>query len=80
MSTADLPVASRRSGRTRGWLMRRHPRDLGVALGLHGLAAVAGLAAPWLLGDLVEDPHGTTAGTVDRIALAIAASSSRRRC
>ncbi|MDN3352657.1 ABC transporter ATP-binding protein [Actinomadura sp. DC4] len=50
-----------------------YPRQLGLALGLHALAAVAGLAAPWLLGDLVEDVRrGTSHWTVDRIALAIA--------
>ncbi|MFD0823372.1 ABC transporter transmembrane domain-containing protein, partial [Micromonospora zhanjiangensis] len=46
---------------------------LAVALGLHALAAVAGLVAPRLLGDLVEAiSAGTTSLTVDRIALAIA--------
>ena len=70
----SLPVADakqvRRYART---LIRRHPRALAVALGLHALAAVAGLAAPRLLGDLVEAiSQGTTAVTVDRIALLIA--------
>jgi ABC-type multidrug transport system fused ATPase/permease subunit len=74
MRTA-LPVADgaqvRRYART---LMRRHPRALALALGLHGLAAIAGLVAPRLLGDLVEEiSHGTSAVTVDRIALAIGA-------
>ncbi|MFG3696940.1 ABC transporter ATP-binding protein [Micromonospora sp. NPDC047620] len=73
MATA-LPVADarqvRRYART---LVRRHPRALGVALGLHALAAAAGLVAPWLLGDLVEGiSRGTTGVTVDRIALLIA--------
>ncbi|MEU5946111.1 ABC transporter ATP-binding protein [Micromonospora sp. NPDC047465] len=71
---AALPVADarqvRRYART---LVRRHPRALGVALGLHALAAAAGLVAPWLLGDLVEGiSRGTTGVTVDRIALLIA--------
>lgn len=70
-----LPVAGasevRRYARA---LLRRHPRALAWVLGLHALAAVAGLAAPWLLGDLVEAlERGTTVGAVDRIALAIAA-------
>ncbi|MEU4782201.1 ABC transporter ATP-binding protein [Micromonospora sp. NPDC023633] len=73
MATA-LPVADgrqvRRYART---LVRRHPRALGVALGLHALAAAAGLVAPWLLGDLVEGiSRGTSGVTVDRIALLIA--------
>ncbi|WP_319463376.1 ABC transporter ATP-binding protein [Micromonospora sp. RTP1Z1] len=73
MSNA-LPVADadqvRRYART---LVRRHPRGLAVALGLHALAAAAGLVAPRLLGDLVEGiSHGVSAVTVDRVALAIA--------
>ncbi|MGK5673168.1 ABC transporter ATP-binding protein [Micromonospora sp. URMC 106] len=73
MATA-LPVADadqvRRYART---LARRHPRPLAVALGLHALAAAAGLVAPRLLGDLVEGiSRGTTGVTVDRIALLIA--------
>ncbi|MEU6078645.1 ABC transporter ATP-binding protein [Micromonospora sp. NPDC047074] len=70
---AALPVADarqvRRYART---LVRRHPRALGVALGLHALAAAAGLVAPRLLGDLVEGiSRGTSGVTVDRIALLI---------
>ncbi|MEU4379607.1 ABC transporter ATP-binding protein [Micromonospora echinofusca] len=70
----ELPVADarqvRRYART---LVHRHPRALGAALGLHALAAAAGLVAPWLLGDLVEGIAGGTSGvTVDRIALLIA--------
>lgn len=73
MATA-LPVADadqvRRYART---LARRHPRALAAALGLHALAAAAGLVAPRLLGDLVEGiSRGTTGVTVDRIALLIA--------
>jgi len=53
--------------------MRRHPGGLALALSLHGLAAVAGLAAPRLLGDLVERlTSGATVRAVDRTALAIA--------
>ncbi len=68
-----LPVASaatvRRYARS---LLRRHPRALGGALALHALAAVAGLVAPRLLGDLVEAiERGTAATTVDRVALLI---------
>ncbi|MFI0792402.1 ABC transporter ATP-binding protein [Micromonospora rubida] len=71
--TTALPVADagqvRRYART---LVRRHPRALAVALGLHALAAAAGLVAPRLLGGLVEGiSRGTSTVTVDRIALAI---------
>ncbi|MBF9128189.1 ABC transporter ATP-binding protein [Plantactinospora sp. S1510] len=73
MSTA-LPVADavqvRQYARV---LIRRHPRALAGALGLHALAAVTGLAAPRLIGDLVEGiSQGVGTVTVDRIALAIA--------
>ncbi|SCF15333.1 ABC transporter ATP-binding protein [Micromonospora mirobrigensis] len=73
MSTA-LPVADadqvRRYART---LVRRHPRALVGALGLHALGAAAGLVAPRLLGDLVEGiSRGVSTVTVDRVALAIA--------
>jgi ABC-type multidrug transport system fused ATPase/permease subunit len=73
VSTA-LPVADarqvRRYART---LMRRHPRALAGAIGLHVFAAVAGLAGPRLIGDLVEAiERGATTVTVDRIAAAIA--------
>src|SRR5262249_22610340 len=68
-----LPVADgAQVRRYAGTLLRRHPRLLGWTLGLHGLAAVSGLVAPRLLGDLVESiERGTGAVTVDRIALVI---------
>ncbi|MBO9523639.1 MAG: ABC transporter ATP-binding protein [Nocardioidaceae bacterium] len=54
-------------------LFRRHPRTILTALALHVLAAAAGLAAPRLLGGLVQAVHdGTTVGHVDRIALLLA--------
>ncbi|MDO3396746.1 ABC transporter ATP-binding protein [Nocardioides sp. SOB44] len=54
-------------------LARRHPRMLFGALGLHVLAAVAALAAPRLLGDLVEAvEQGTTTGYVDRVLMVLA--------
>jgi ABC-type multidrug transport system fused ATPase/permease subunit len=47
-------------------LGRRHRGGLVGVLGLHALAAAAGLAGPWLLGDLVESvDRGTTRGRVD---------------
>ena len=54
-------------------LARRHPRMLGGALALHVLTAIAGLAAPRLLGDLVEAvEQGTTVGHVDRVVAFLA--------
>jgi ABC-type multidrug transport system fused ATPase/permease subunit len=68
-----LPVADK--GQVRRYaaaVMLRHPKQWAVALSLHALAAVAGLAMPWLIGRLVEAiRHGTTTSTVDMVALAI---------
>ena len=51
-------------------IARDHPRLLWGALSLHGLAALAALAAPRLIGDLVQAVEtGTTVGHVDRIML-----------
>ena len=69
-----LPIADSRSLRryVRD-LARRHPRLLWSALGLHVAAALAGLAAPRLLGELVQAVDvGTTVGHVDRVVLALA--------
>ncbi len=75
MSTRTaLPVADARSLRryVRD-LARRHPRMLGTAVALHLAAAMAGLAAPRLLGDLVQSvDEGTTVGHVNRVVLALA--------
>ncbi|GAA3199574.1 ABC transporter ATP-binding protein [Actinocorallia longicatena] len=52
-----LPVASREDVRSYARrLVLRHPRELALALGLHGLAAITGLVTPWLFGRLVENP------------------------
>ena len=70
-----LPVADGRSVRRYATsIARRHPRLLWGALALHVGAALAALAAPRLLGDLVEAVEdGTTVGHVDRIILLLAA-------
>jgi ABC-type multidrug transport system fused ATPase/permease subunit len=69
-----LPVADGRSVRRyAASIARRHPRLLWGALALHVGAALAALAAPRLLGDLVEAVEdGTTVGHVDRIILILA--------
>ncbi|QIG44188.1 ABC transporter ATP-binding protein [Nocardioides anomalus] len=55
-------------------LARRHPRLLYGALALHVAAALTALAAPRLLGDLVQAvEQGTTVGHVDRVVAALAA-------
>src|SRR3954452_8816203 len=69
-----LPVADSRSLRRYvRRLARRHPRLLWTALALHVCAALAGLAAPRLLGGLVQAvDEGTTVGHVDRVVIALA--------
>jgi ABC-type multidrug transport system fused ATPase/permease subunit len=69
-----LPVADsaavRRHARR---LARRHPRELATTMILHAMAAVSGLAAPRLIGDLVQDvQQGTTATKVNQVILVIA--------
>lgn len=54
-------------------LLRRNPRAVTITLALHAAAATAGLAGPWLLGDLVDAVKGGAAiHTVDRLALILA--------
>ncbi|MBD5786838.1 ABC transporter ATP-binding protein [Cellulosimicrobium terreum] len=56
-------------------LFRRHRRALTRVLVLHTIAAVAGLAGPFLLGDLVDQvTAGTTVQHVDRIVLLLVAA------
>lgn len=69
ISGQHLPVADGRAVRKYvGRLARRHPKMLYGALALHVAAALAALAAPRLLGDLVEAvEQGTTTQHVDKI-------------
>jgi len=54
-------------------LFRRHRLALGAVLGLHALAAVAGLAGPRLLGELVQAvKDGTTTSHIDRVVALLA--------
>ncbi|HYF72937.1 MAG TPA: ABC transporter ATP-binding protein, partial [Nocardioides sp.] len=71
----QLPVAGTAAVRRYAAdLMRRHPRMLATAVTLHLLAALAGLAAPRLLGDLVQAVDtGTTVRHVNRVVAALAA-------
>jgi len=66
---ADTPAVRRYAGA----IARRNPRLLWTALSLHVLAAVAALAAPRLLGELVEAVEtGTTTSYVDKVILVLA--------
>ncbi|WIM97187.1 ABC transporter ATP-binding protein [Actinoplanes oblitus] len=68
--THALPVASR----TQAWryarsLFRAHPGVFRATVGLHLLAALAGLAGPRLLGELVQAVQaGTNPARLDRLA------------
>ncbi|WP_033346459.1 ABC transporter ATP-binding protein [Catenuloplanes japonicus] len=69
-----LPIATPAEVRryVRG-LFRRHPRPLGLMLSLHALGALCGLAAPRLLGELIEIIRdGGTTGALDRVGVALA--------
>ncbi|PZG42126.1 multidrug ABC transporter ATP-binding protein [Spongiactinospora gelatinilytica] len=73
MAQQILPVADRRQVRAYARrLTLKYPRELTLALGLHGLAAICGLAAPRLLGELVEGVQRGTGVDVTFTALAIA--------
>ena len=75
-TAATLPVAEMSSVRTHtAGLLRQHWRQLALVLGLQSLAAVAALAAPRIVGLLVDTV--TQQGVVDRlnglaVALAVA--------
>ncbi|MEH1170057.1 ABC transporter ATP-binding protein [Micromonospora sp. CPCC 205539] len=68
-----LPVADRATvRRALRDLIGRHRRAVGIVLALHGAAAVAGLAPPWLLGTIIDRvTAGAGVAAVDRLALAI---------
>ena len=73
--TDNLPVADGRQVRSYAVaLFRRHPGMIWTAFGLHGAAALAALAAPRLIGNLVESvQQGTTVDHVDRVLALLAA-------
>jgi len=66
-----LPVGSPAGVRSYVRLLaRRHRRTFGQVVGLHAVGAVAGLAGPWILGDVVEGlSTSTTAGRIAEAAL-----------
>lgn len=69
----QLPVADARTVRAFARrLLVHYRRPLAGVVLLQGLAAVASLAVPWLLGDLVDAvTTGTTAAHVDRVVLTL---------
>jgi ATP-binding cassette subfamily C protein len=72
-----LPVAgSPQVRRAALRLLRADGRAVALVVLLNGLAAVAGLAAPWLLGKIIDTVVGRSGGavaTVDRLALVLLA-------
>ncbi|MFI6904170.1 ABC transporter ATP-binding protein [Nonomuraea sp. NPDC050394] len=72
MSREILPVADQKQVRAYARrLTLKYPRQLSVALALHGLAAVSGLAVPWQLGTLVQDVQDGAPVNVWLVGLAI---------
>ncbi|AKU16051.1 ABC transporter ATP-binding protein [Luteipulveratus mongoliensis] len=56
-----------------GALMRQHRRSLLSVIGLHALAAVAALATPRLVGNLVDDlTEGTTLSAINQVGILLA--------
>ncbi|MEU6101519.1 ABC transporter ATP-binding protein [Streptomyces flaveolus] len=74
----QLPVAERTAvRRAMAGLVRADRRAFAALLGLNALAALAGLAGPWLLGRIVDEVRaGGGVGAVDRMALAILVCSA----
>ena len=75
MADNKLPVANSAQVKAEGLrLMRMHKKPLAGVVGLYVISAVAGLAGPFLLGQLVDAiSKGTTAGFVAIVALSLAA-------
>ena len=75
-ASRTLPVADMASVRAHTRvLLREHRSALGRVIGLHALAALAALAAPRLVGNLVDAvTHGTTQAYVDTLAVWLAVS------
>ena len=73
MSARLLPIADTAEVRTYAKsLIVRHPRELIATLGLYGLAAMASLVGPRLLGELVQNAqNGTTTGAINKIAVTL---------
>jgi ABC-type multidrug transport system fused ATPase/permease subunit len=69
-----LPVAARDDLAVQARLLAsRHRRGVAAVVTLHATAAAAGLAAPWLIGELVQSlTDGTTKAYVDELVLLLA--------
>jgi ABC-type multidrug transport system fused ATPase/permease subunit len=74
--STTLPVATPAEVRAEARrLFSQHRRPLSIAIGLHVLAAAAGLAAPFLMGRIVDGViAGVDTGRIDLLAGALAAA------
>ncbi|GAA4074915.1 ABC transporter ATP-binding protein [Streptomyces shaanxiensis] len=72
-SRKTLPIAEPRDVRqATARLIRADARSFTVVLALNSLAAITGLAAPWLVGRIIDEVRrGGGVTTVDKLALAI---------
>ncbi len=82
MTIGQMPIAdTRQVWRAAGRLVGRERRAVAVMLALNGLAAVAGLAGPWLLGRIINAITGAhnaaqrqaAVSTIDRLAAVLLA-------
>ncbi|MFD5214020.1 ABC transporter ATP-binding protein [Microbacterium sp. NPDC058345] len=63
MSEAGLPIADGAGVRRVGVeLVRAHRGELALVVGLHAIAAMSGLIAPWVIGRMIE---GLSSGTLE---------------
>jgi ABC-type multidrug transport system fused ATPase/permease subunit len=72
-----LPIAKTATVRATALrLIRRHHRALAIVLILHTVAAVFGLAGPWLVGRIIDaiNSGSATDGTIDVVALVLVAA------
>jgi ABC-type multidrug transport system fused ATPase/permease subunit len=76
MSRALLPIATRReTTRLAAELLRSHAGPLLVASSAFVVAGLAGLVAPWVLGDIVDAVTNDESSRIGRAALLIAAAA-----
>ncbi|MFF0017434.1 ABC transporter ATP-binding protein [Streptomyces sp. NPDC005374] len=75
MSKGHLPVADQATvRRAAGRLVRADTRAFTAVLGLNSLAALSGLAGPWLLGRIIDEVRaGAGVAAVDRLSLVLVA-------
>ncbi|MEU1476326.1 ABC transporter ATP-binding protein [Streptomyces sp. NPDC005760] len=78
MSKGHLPVADQATvRRAAGRLIRQDTRAFAAVLALNALAALTGLAGPWLLGRIIDEVRaGEGVAAVDRLSLVLVGCAS----